>query len=71
MRKTIYKVKNRMSPLLKTKLSILNIIEDSELTNAQVVFLLEDIKQKILLKSILSNNEVFKNELKFTEVVDE
>ena len=65
MKKLKYKIKETMTPLMKTRLLILNILEDSGLTTAQVVFLLESVKQKMLLAEILTHKEVFKEEYQF------
>ena len=54
-----------MTELMKTRLTILNILNDSGLTNAQIVFLMESIKLKTLLAEILTHKEAFKEEYQF------
>jgi len=65
MKKLIYKTNKNMTQLTKTRLTLLNILNSSGLTNAQIVFLLESIKQKTLLAEILTHEEAFKEEYQF------
>jgi len=65
MKKLIYKTNKNMTQLTKTRLTLLNILNSSGLTNAQIVFLLESIKQKTLLAEILTHKEAFKEEYQF------
>ena len=67
MKKLKYRINDGMTSLMKTRLRILNILEDGDLTTAQVVFLLESIKQKILLAEVLTHKKAFKEKYHFLE----
>ena len=71
MKKLKYKTNTGMTPLMKTRLTILNTLNDSGLTNAEIVFLMESIKQKTLLAEILTHKEAFKEEYQFLGEVEE
>ena len=71
MKKLKYKINDGMTPLTKTRLTILNTLNDSGLANAEIVFLMESIKQKTLLAEILTHKEAFKEEYQFLKYEEE